>query len=179
VPIRWVALIALVAALVACSSAHSSSSSAPATAAPTTLPSTTTTAPPSNLTVIGVSPGVEQANFYPSATVTAVRCGTSPQGPFVAFLIPPGGAGTPPGSAMTLTTAVVVVDSKAEVKDHTGKVLYEQDLQGVTLGTTGNLVLSLNSVTYIGGDRRSVAQGAINITGSYACTGPPLAFPGL
>ena len=176
-PRTTLAALAGVALLAGCSRTASPSRAAAAT----TLPSTTApTAPPttaaaSDLSAIGVSGGVNQPPFYPSATVTAVVCGASPTGRFVRFDLPAGGPGTPARSALGAVTTVTVVPGKAVLRDRAGKVLYEEDLASITTGSRGAFVLSLVSTTFVGGDGKVVSQGAVNVNGDYTC--PPADVP--
>ena len=155
-------------------------SSAPRSAATTTTPRpgaatlapTTTARAVSRLTVSGVSPGVEQAPFYPQVTVTSVVCG--PSGPsgtgrYVAVGVPAGGPGTQAGSALTELTVALVTNGKAVIKDLSGKVLYEEDMPTISVSRRGTLVLSLTNVAAQSGDGRSVPDGAVNISGDYTC----------
>lgn len=138
----------------------------------TTLAPTTTARAVSSLTVSGVSPGVEQAPFYPQVTVTSVVCG--PSGPsgsgrYVAVGVPPGGPGTQAGSALTELTVAFVMDGKAVIKDLSGRVLYEEDMPTISVSRHGSLVLSLTNVAGQSGDGRSVPVGAVDISGDYTC----------
>jgi len=144
---------------------------APATTAPT---APTTTAAPSALTIIGVGPGVNQDPFYPAAAVSQVSCGTAPAGRFVRLEVPAGG--TSSRSALAATTTMTVVPGKAVLRDHTGKVLYEEHLASIATGRAGALVLSLVSTTFVGGDGRAVSQGAVNVSGDYTCPDTDVAF---
>jgi len=159
--------LALVA--VACSSTAKTKPPA-ATTAPTTKATTTTAAPAvSALTVQGVSPGVEQAPFYPQITVSSVTCGPTAGGRYVALTLPAGGPGAPAGSVMTEATVAFIVPGKAVVEDFARKVDYEQDSGNITTARRGTFVLSLTNVTFSSGDNKSVPVGAINIEGDYTC----------
>lgn len=150
------------------SSGHSATRATLPTVTTSTEPPTTTTTAVSALTVIGVSPGVNQDPFYPSATVSSVTCGNAPSGRFVRFAVPGGGSDR---QALAATTTVTVTTGKAVLTDHTGKILYEEDRPSITVAARGAFVLSLVSSTFVGGDGKSVNQGAMNISGNYAC--PP------
>ena len=127
--------------------------------------------------VSGVSPGVEQAPFYPTTTVTSVVCGPIGSGRYVAVAVPAGGPGTQAGSVLTEPTIAFVVTNQAVVKDLTGKVLYEEDMPTITVGRQGSLVLSLTNVASQSGDGRAVPQGALNISGDYACPAADTILP--
>ncbi|HWW54579.1 MAG TPA: hypothetical protein VNY84_12460, partial [Acidimicrobiales bacterium] len=147
-----------------------------------TVPTTSTTkapGPTSDLSAAGFGPGVEEAPFYPDVSIGSVSCGPSPTGGFVEIQLPPGGAGTTAGSALTEATTVVVVAGRAEVKDHTGKVLYADAEPTITVARHGDLALSMPNATDIGGDQRPVDAGAINVSGSYNCPDLSVAFPGV
>jgi hypothetical protein len=119
--------------------------------------------------VSGVSPGVEQAPFYPQVTVTSVVCGPSGTGRYVAVGVPAGGPGTQAGSALTELTVALVTNGKAVIKDLSGRVLYEEDMPTISVSRHGSLVLSLTNVAAQSGDGRSVPDGAVNISGDYTC----------
>jgi hypothetical protein len=175
--VKAVALAALTLTAVACGNS-SKNPSATTTLPSTQAPATSTTAAPtlSALSLAGVGPGVMETPFYPTTGVTTVTCGVAPGGGvFIAFIVPAGGPPTPTNSAMAQKTIVIIVPGNAVLKDRTGKVLYQLAMASITTARSGSLVLSLNSVTYIGGDRRSVVQGAVNITGDYTC--PPWNAP--
>ena len=169
-------LLACLVTVVACGNA-SKTPTTTVTLPPPTVP--TTLAPVSALTISGVGPGVNQTPFYPTTTVTKITCGPVPGGVFVAIGVPPGGAPTPTGSALAAATRIVVVPGHAVLKDNTGKVLYDMKMPSIQTSRQGAFVLSLESVTYIGGDRRSVAQGAVNVSGDYACPATDSPYPGL
>jgi hypothetical protein len=147
---------------------------------PTTT--TSTPAPPaavSNLIVNGVSPGVEQAPFYPATTVTYVACGPVPGGNFLEFIVPPGTAPGYTQSAMANATAVIVVPGEAVLVDRTGKTLYQQKLAGITTGTQGALVLSLTNATSTSGAGGVVESGAVDVSGTFKCAITNAKYPGL
>ena len=177
--LRMAAVLALASITVACSSG--SHAAPPATTSPPTAPPTTptTAAPVSNLTVTGVSPGVEQAPFYPATKVSSVDCGPVPGGVFVAAIIPAGAPGTPAGSAVATPTLLVVVKGEAVIRDGAGKDLYRDTMSSIQTSRSGAFVLSLESVTYIGGNGRTVPQGAMNIDGDYTCPATNIRYPGL
>jgi len=93
--------------------------------------------------------------------------------------LPAGGAGTTPGSALTEATTTVVVAGRAEVKDHTGKVLYADAEPTIVVAPQGVLALSMPNVTEVGGDQRPVEIGAVNLSGNYTCPALSVLFPGL
>jgi hypothetical protein len=170
-------LVALLLAS-ACSSGTSQSASTSTPPPPVTAAAPTTTAKAvSSLTVSGVSPGVEQAGFYPPVTVTSVVCGPSGTGRYVALALPVGGPGTPAGSVLTEPTIAFVVAGKAVVKDFAGKVLYEEDMPSISVARRGSVVLSLTNITSQSGDGRAVADGAVNISGDYVCPASDTALP--
>jgi hypothetical protein len=156
------------------------SSPAPSAATTTTIVHTPTTAAPrSSLLVTGVSPGVEQAPFYPATTVTYVACGPVPGGNFVDFIVPGGSTPGYTSSALASPTAVIVVPGEAVLIDRTGKTLYEQKLSGITTGTQGALVLSMPNATYTGGSGQPVEAGAVNVSGTFTCATTNTKYPGL
>jgi hypothetical protein len=160
-------------------SSTSAHTTTPPAAHATTAP-TTTAAPTSSLSASGFGPGVEEAPFYPTETISSVLCGTKPGGGvFVEMTLPAGGPGTTAGSALTEATTIVVVTGHAEVKDHTGKVIYSDSESTITVASQGALALSMPNVTYIGGDQKPVEAGAVNVSGSYTCPAASTSFPGL
>jgi hypothetical protein len=170
----------MVLCAVACLCAACGHSSHPPASSPTTVANTPTTAPPaSDLLVSGVSPGVEQAPFYPPTTVTYVACGPVPGGTFAEFIVPGGTTPAYTRSAMGSATAVIVVPGEAVLVDRTGKTLYQQNLAGITTGTQGALVLSMTNQTYTNGSGQPVEAGAVNVSGSYACAVTNAKYPGL
>lgn len=175
--------VCLVAASVAGCSHVGASSLNTGTVPPTVLTSLAPTAPPTtaqstDLTVAGYSPGVNQPPFYPNTTISSVSCGSGPGGGFVLVNLPAGPSGTPAGSALAEPTVIIIVPGKAELKDHTGKVLYNEVPGQVSTGRQGTLVLSMVSTTYIGGDGRTVEQGAVDVSGNFACPATSVPFPG-
>lgn len=170
-----VGLVVLVAA-VGCSSG---SSGKPPTVVTTIVTRTTPAPAPTSLMVDGVGPGVNETFFYPTTTVTAVACGAAPGGTFVEVAVPAGGPPTPASSALAEPTTAIVVPGRAVLKDHTGKILYEQDLGSIATSSAGGFVLSMTNVTYIGGDRRTVEAGAVDIAGNFACPAARTPFPGI
>jgi hypothetical protein len=150
-----------------------------------TVPSTSTTsttAPPaSQLTIVGVRPGVLQAPFYPQITVSQVSCGVDPgRGRFVRVDLPPGGAGTPAHTVFTKPTAVIVVPGAAVVVDprYLHRVLYDEAMKNITTGTQGVFVLSMVNFYASGGDGLTVEAGAMQLNGGYQCPATDVAYPG-
>jgi len=138
--------------------------------APTTTAAPTIVFPPTSLRVEGFSPGVNQAGFYPAATVNVVACAGPSGGPAaVSFTIPPGGPGTPARTAMTVATTAVVTTGRAEVRDHAGRVLYAATDASLKPADHGSLVLSMTNVAGSDSDGRRVAAGAVNVSGDYLC----------
>lgn len=154
---------------------HSKKAAAPP---PSTAATTTTTLAVSHLEVVGVRPGVNQAPFYPMATVTSVTCGTGPKGRFVRIDVPAGLAGTTARSAMTELTAVIVVPRGAVLVDQTAKVLYSEVSSSIKPSTGGPLVLALQSITSRGGHGLVVQSGVVQVNGDYACPTADVAYPG-
>ncbi len=178
---RVLVVLGMLGVITACGK---SSSKTPAVTLPPTTRAPATTLPQSALTVTGVSPGVEEAMFYPSTPITTVACGKVPKGgTFVEFVVP--GATTPafPRSALASPTAVSITPGKAVLYDTTGKVLYEQDLAGITTvtpgSTGGTLVVSMTNVTYSNGKGQPVEAGAMNVNGSFTCSTMAATYPGL
>jgi hypothetical protein len=128
--------------------------------------------------VSGVSPGVEQAPFYPPVTVASVVCGPSGSGRYVAVGVPAGGPGVQAGSALTEPTVAFVLNGKAVIKDLAGKVLYEEDMPTISVARHGSLVLSLTNVAPQSSDGRAVPDGAVNISGDYTCPASDTILPG-
>lgn len=159
------AVVAFVA-LAGCSSGSDKSSAASTTSTGPTTPTTIEILhPPTNLTVNGYSPGVNQAPFYATATVTKVTC---PPGS-VTFTVPPGGAGSAPNTAMTVATTAVVTNGKAELRDSSGKVLYSETSKSLTIAGHGSFVLSMVPVASTDAGGRRVAAGSVNVGGDYLC----------
>ena len=175
---RWL-LVALVCALAVAGCGHAALTSPPTTTmAPTT---TSTTVADSNLTVVGVRPGVLQAPFYPQTTVTRVSCGVAPMGGrFVRLDLAPGAAGTPPGSVLTVPTAVIVVPGGAVLLDprFLSKVLYAESMKSITTATQGAFVLTLQNAAGGGGDGLTVVAGNVQVYGDYQCPDTDVAYPG-
>ena len=159
---------------------HSKAALPTTTVAPTT---TSTTMPPasSNLTVVGVRPGVLQAPFYPQVMVSQVSCGPAPKGGrFVRIDLPAGPAGTPAKSVLTQRTAVIVVPSAAILVDprFLSRVLYVEAMKSVTTATQGAFVLTLHNLVGTGGDGLTVEAGNVQINGDYQCPPADVAYPG-
>ncbi|HEX3541952.1 MAG TPA: hypothetical protein VHT75_16075 [Acidimicrobiales bacterium] len=152
--------------------------------ATTTIATTTTstTAPVvSNLTAVGVRPGVNQAPFYPQVMVTRVTCGPAPKGGrFVRVDLPAGPAGTPAKSALTHPTAVIVVPNAAILVDprFLSRVLYVEAMKSVTTATQGAFVLTLHNLVATGGDGLAVEAGNVQLIGDYQCPAADVAYPG-
>ena len=109
-----------------------------------------------------------------------MSCGNVPgDGLFVEMTLPPGGPGTTAGSELTEATTVLVVNGHAEVKDHTGKVIYSDAESTITATPQGAFALSMPNVTYIGGDQKPVEAGAVNISGNYTCPTAFVQYPGM
>lgn len=121
--------------------------------------------PPTDLTVNGFSPGVNQAPFYPTATVKSVTC---PAGS-VTFTVPAGGPGTASGTALTVATTAVVTKGKGELRDSAGKVLYSQSSPNIAVAAHGSFVLSMVPVASTDTAGRRVAAGSVNVGGDYLC----------
>src|SRR5437660_528147 len=127
---------------------------------PTTTAPSTTIAATTSLSVSGTSPIPLQPPFYPQVTVTSVTCGPVQDGRFIRIDLPAGQSGTPSRSVMAQPTVVLVVAGKAQLLDHTGRVVYEQDGPSITTARQGALVLSLTNPASSGGDGRSGENGA-------------------
>lgn len=174
-------LVAVVCALAVAGCGHAALTSPPTpttTLAPTT---TSTTVADSNLTVVGVRPGVLQAPFYPQTTVTRVSCGVAPMGGrFVRLDLAPGAAGTPAGSVLTVPTAVIVVPGGAVLLDprFLSKVLYAESMKSITTATQGAFVLTLQNAAGGGGDGLTVVAGNVQVYGDYVCPDTDVAYPG-
>ena len=152
-------------ALAACSNGSGKTSTTTTVAGPPTSTTIQILHAPTNLTVNGYSPGVNQAPFYATATVTKVTC---PAGS-VTFTVPAGGPGTAPNTAMTVPTTVVVTKGKAELRDSNGKVLYSQSSASLGIAAHGSFVLSMVPVASTDSGGRRVAAGSVNVGGDYLC----------
>ena len=160
-----------VVALVLLAACNSNNKTAATTSSAATSPPTTAGPqyPPTDLTVNGFSPGVNQAPFYPQGRVTAVTCPLNGTAHTVTFTIPAGGAGTASGSAMTVPTTVVITLGKAEARDAAGRVLYREASNTLVPADHGSIVLAMTNVAGSDTSGRRVAAGSLNVVGDYLC----------
>ena len=158
-------------ALVLLAACKSDNKTAATTSSVATTPPTTAGPqyPPTDLTINGFSPGVNQAPFYPQAKVTAVTCAVNGTAHSVTLTIPAGGPGTAAGSAMTAPTTVVVTLGKAEARDAAGRVLYREASNTLVPTDHGSIVLAMTNVAGSDTSGRRVAAGSLNVIGDYLC----------